>query len=64
MTSPNLRNEKLEVLPARYETFFLYISHVNVALVSQSNTNVQYTGLSALVGNAVQQGNSSNVSQH
>jgi len=64
MTSTNLRNEKLEVLPMRYETFFLFISHVNVALVSQSNTNVQLASNSALVGNWVQQGNSSTVTQH
>jgi hypothetical protein len=64
MTSINLRNEKLEVLPKRYETAFVYVSHVNVAAVYQSNTNVQLSSGSAFTGNWVLQANSSTISQH
>ena len=63
MTATSLRNEKLEVLPMRYETFFLFVRHVNVALVSQSNTNVQAVSDSAFVSNWAVQGNSSSITQ-
>jgi hypothetical protein len=59
-----LRSERLTALPMRYETAFIFVHGVNVALVSQSNTNLQLTEGSFGTFNAAAQSNSSGIWQH
>ena len=64
MEKRDLRTERLAALPMRYETSFIFVHGVNIALVSQSNTNVQLTTTSLGAFNLASQGNLSSVSQH
>lgn len=64
MEKRDLRTERLTTLPMRYETSFIFVHGVNIALVGQSNTNVQLTGGSLGTFNLASQGNSSGIWQH